>query len=161
MFVLTSIFFHFLKCPIPKRRHMSRTKWFIIFIVIGYFTVILFTRTPDFFSGKIVEGKVVRITEVKRLTGKGSRSATINVPDVEYVVDGKTYVFFDNECTWPPIYEVGDEVKVIYDPESPNISYMFSLIGYWINLSEIFIAGLFIAIPLALYFAIKGVYPKV
>ena len=158
MLVLTSIFFFF-RLLNPKKRDMSGIKWFIISITVGYIIVILFTRTPDFFSGKIVDGKVVRITEVKRLTGKGSRTATINIPDVEYVVNGKTYIFFDNECTWPPIYEVGDEVKVIYDPESPNISYMFSLIGYWINLSEIFIASLITFIPLAIYFAIKGVYP--
>ena len=137
---------------------MSRGVWIFIFCILGYFLVVLLTRTPDFFSGRITTGKVISITVTTYPAlpiRRGSRKTRINVPNVEYVVDGKTYLFFDNYCRWPPIYKEGEEVRIIYDPLNPQKSYLFSLIGYWINLSELIVGSFIVGIPLAIYLAVK------
>jgi hypothetical protein len=133
---------------------MSRNKKVFLATLSAYFVVVLFTRKPDFFSGKIVNGKVIRIAE--RVIPRGDiGTSTIYVPDVEFIVAGETYTAMDYDAVLPPIYKEGDIVRVIYDPKEPRNCYIFSLIGYWINISELFIAALVLTIPAATYQALR------
>ena len=138
---------------------MSKVTWILVVSIAGYVAVLLFTRTPDFFSSRITKGKVIGVTTVDhRLLPsrrQGRRKATIYSPYVAYEAGGKTYSFSDDNARWPPIYGEGDQVKIIYDPKNPQNSYMFSLIGYWLNISEIFIALFVIGLPIAVYSALK------
>jgi len=147
MFVTTNIFF------ILRSSYMSRNRIVFLSIFCLYFIVVLFTRKPDFFSGKLTHGKVVRIAE--KVVPTDNLNPIIYVPDVEFIVGGETYTAMDYDAIWPPIYKEGDSVRVIYDPENPRNCYIFSMIGYWINMSELMIAGIILTIIGAIYLALK------
>jgi hypothetical protein len=134
---------------------MSRGWIFFIVIVVLYTIFILFTRTPDFFSGKFTKGKVTNLFEETYDVQRSSRDAIVRVPAVEYYVNGVKYLFYDDKAKWPPVYEVGEEVTIIYDPKDPANAYIYAWIGYWLNISEFFISFLVVGIPLAVYLAVR------
>ena len=134
---------------------MSRGWIFFIVIVVLYAIFILFTRKPDFFSGKFTKGKVVNVYDEPYDVQRLSRDAIVRIPVVAYEVNGVKYLFEDNHTKWPPVYKVGEEVTIIYDPKNPANAYIYAWIGYWLNISEFFIAFLVVGIPLAVYLAVR------
>jgi hypothetical protein len=135
---------------------MPNWAYFLIGIIVLYSIVILFTRTPDFVSGKFTKGTVVTISEEAVYTGTRSGSVTKRVPVVDYVVNGRQYQFYDNSANWPPVYKEGQTVTMIYDPDDPRNACIFALIGYWLNISEVMVALFVLGIPAAIYFAVHG-----
>ena len=133
---------------------MSITNFLIVCLII-YSVFVFLTRTPDFATSEFIHGKVVMVFEEEFPGSKSSQRPIIYVPVVEYVVNGKTYEFSDETCRWPPIYQVGETVTIIYNPENPHDAYLFALIGYWINISELFGALLVFGIPSAIYLALQ------
>ena len=134
---------------------MSRGWIFLIVVVLLYAMFILFTRTPDFFSGKFTKGKVSKLSDVTYLYRESIPDTIVLNPVVEYTVNGVKYVFHDDVANWPPVYKLGEEVTIIYDPKNPKNAYLYAWIGYWLNVSEFFIAFLVVSIPLAIYLAVR------
>ena len=134
---------------------MSRGWILFIVVVVVYAIFILFTRKPDYFSAKFTKGKVTdrftNIYDVERSQG----DTIVQVPAVEYTVNGITYIFRDDHTKWLPVYRKGEEVTIIYDPENPKNAYIYALIGYWLNISEFFIVFLVVGIPAAIYLAVR------
>ena len=132
--------------------------FFIVAVVLLFAVFILFTRKPDYFSGKFTKGKVIDRYEIIYTTFDIERSAQdsiVSVPAVEYTVNGVKYLFEDTRTKWLPVYKIGEDVTIIYDPKNPANAYIYAWIGYWLNISEFFIAFLVVGIPVAVYLAVR------
>jgi hypothetical protein len=44
---------------------------------------------------------------------------------------GQPYTHFSDVCSWPPSFEVGQQVTIYYDPKNPNSSQLDSFLGVW------------------------------
>lgn len=44
---------------------------------------------------------------------------------------GGTYTHYSDICSWPPSYEVGQEVRIYYDPQNPERVQMEDFFGTW------------------------------
>jgi hypothetical protein len=52
-------------------------------------------------------------------------------PIVEYTVNGKTYSFEGDNSSNPPVYEKGQKVEIIYDPQDPETAQINSFYERW------------------------------
>ncbi|GAB3966067.1 hypothetical protein GCM10028806_05990 [Spirosoma terrae] len=80
---------------------------------------------------------------------KGNTSA----PIVRYSVDGKTYELAGNTYSSPAAYSIGDQVAVIYDPESPESGAIQSFSEQW--------AGPLLSIGLSVCFLLLFLYSQI
>jgi hypothetical protein len=53
-------------------------------------------------------------------------------PVIEFNVDGQTYSFDGENASYPPAYEVGEEVSVLYDPADPNTAQINKWTERWL-----------------------------
>ena len=67
-------------------------------------------------NGEITTGIVSLMEESN--TNEGG--CCVYSPVIEFQVNGQTYTFEGDNATYPPTYEVGEEVRVIYDPADPS-----------------------------------------
>lgn len=68
-----------------------------------------------------VTGTVTAMNESESYDTDTSTYHTTYCPSVEYVtIDGQTLNVDLNECSSPPMYNVGDTVQVSYDPANPS-----------------------------------------
>jgi hypothetical protein len=44
---------------------------------------------------------------------------------------GQSYTHRSDVCSWPPSFDVGQQVTIYYDPASPNNSQLDSFMGVW------------------------------
>jgi hypothetical protein len=130
---------------------MAKGKWNMrlvkgVWIAYGilFIVYLFFSRSPDFISGKLTDGVVVGINE--HTYGYGSRRETRRCPVINFQVDSTERSFSDATALylWP--YSIGDHVTMIYNPEKPSEACLFSLVGYWLNLTEVFTAGIILAL---------------
>ena len=132
---------------------MSRVKIYWIGVIVVYTIIIFNTRKPDYFTGKFVKGKVINPDRVTRYIPPSLVDTLSVEPVVAYRVDGVDYVFRDDVAIWPPVFKEGEEVTIIYDPKDPEHAYLYWIIGYWLNITELFIGVLLSGIPYAVYLA--------
>lgn len=102
------------------------------------------------------------VSDAKRADGvvidlvwrSGSKGGSTAAPVVSYEVDGKTYQFTSSTGSRPPAYDVGETVKVLYDPKAPADGridsfmelYMFPLIFGLLGLAESAAVAIWVAI---------------
>lgn len=72
-------------------------------------------------------GTVVRLEE-----SESNEGGTVYSPVVEFTANGQTHSFESGNASDPPDYEVGDEVKVLYDPAAPNEARIESFAELWL-----------------------------
>jgi hypothetical protein len=67
-------------------------------------------------NGQTTPGRVIRLEESSSTDG----GCCVYSPVVEFQVKEQTYVFESDSASYPPAYEVGESVEVLYDPADPN-----------------------------------------
>lgn len=129
-----------------RNKKLLKIIWIIYWV--GFVVYILLSRSPNFFTGKITRGRVVDINE--RTYRAGSRSETHRIPVVFFYINSEERSWSDETINYLGTYSIGDKVTMIYNPRHPEEACMLTLLGYWLNLSEIFIGFLIILIITAL-----------
>ena len=67
-------------------------------------------------NGETVTGSVVRLEESDSSDG----GCCVYSPVIEFNLNGQTYSFEGDNASYPPAYEVGESVSVLYDPAEPH-----------------------------------------
>ena len=67
-------------------------------------------------NGETVTGGVVRLEESDSSDG----GCCVYSPVIEFNLNGQTYSFEGDNASYPPAYEVGESVSVLYDPAEPH-----------------------------------------
>ena len=78
-------------------------------------------------NGVTTPGTVVRLNEQSDAEG----GCCTYVPVVDFYVNDQVYTFEGDNASYPPAYEVGEQVNVIYDPTNPNTAQIDSLFERW------------------------------
>lgn len=106
-----------------------------------------------------------RVVEMTLRTSRDSDTGNVNeyyYPVVEFAPSGRPARTVQlDEGSWPPAYEVGDEVTILYDPDRPNnarIKSGSSLVLAWILPGVTFIVGA--AFAGAAFMVYKVFWPK-
>jgi hypothetical protein len=79
-------------------------------------------------KGMTTPGTVVRLSERSDPEG----GCCTYVPVVDFEANNQTYTFEGNNASYPPRYEVGEQVGVRYDPTDPNTAQIDSLFERWV-----------------------------
>lgn len=67
-------------------------------------------------NGEITTGIVIELEE----SSDADNGCCVYSPVIEFEANGQTYTFESDNASYPPAYEVGEEVKILYNPEDPN-----------------------------------------
>lgn len=67
-------------------------------------------------NGETTTGIVTRLEESSDSDG----GCCVYSPVVEFEANGRTYSFEGGNASYPPAYDVGEKVSVLYDPADPN-----------------------------------------
>jgi len=123
------------------------------FVCVVLFVISIFT-TLNFISHSVVtDGQVVRL--VPHL---GSRGATLYSPEVQFTAaNERTYKFEGHGATSPPLYHVGQSVRVRYELSNPAGAVIDTPFQVWTNTLLFFLFGaVFFVIPFGvLYFLVR------
>ncbi len=79
-------------------------------------------------------GRVLELVEVRRQAGEVVQHSTRSTyaPRIEFELDGQTYAFTDSTSSYPPAYDVGEEVEVLVDPASPYTAHLNTFFSLYI-----------------------------
>jgi hypothetical protein len=102
-------------------------------------------------NGVTTTGMVVRLDE--RSSGEGG--CCTYVPVVDFQVQDQVYTFEGDNASYPPAYDVGEEVNVRYDPSNPDRAQIDSLLERWI-FPVIIIPAMIVAALIFNYFMIRA-----
>lgn len=90
--------------------------------------------------------------EVIELVARRSSDSTTYAPRYRFVVEGQqAYTVISSSSSSPPAYDVGEQVKVLYDPENPTDAKIDSFMGLWF--------GPVLIIGMGLVFSLIAVIP--
>jgi hypothetical protein len=78
-------------------------------------------------KGVTAPGTVVQLSERSDPEG----GCCTYVPVVDFEVNNQIYTFEGDHASYPPAYEVGEQVDVRYDPTNPNTAQIDSLFQRW------------------------------
>ena len=131
---------------------MAKGKWNLRLVAgvwVAYWILFVIylvnSRTPDYASSNRTEGEVVEIYD-NIIHGTRGSWAVKKCPIVDYYVNSVKYQFVSDKESYLGLYSKGDKVTIIYNAWDPKEACILGLIGYWINISEILIACLILAI---------------
>jgi len=93
-------------------------------------------------EGETTTGRVVRLEE----SSDGDGGCCVYSPVIEFEVDGQTYSFEGDNASYPPAYDVGEEIKVIYHPNDPITAQINKFTERWLFPLIIIPAMLFTAL---------------
>jgi hypothetical protein len=79
-------------------------------------------------NGESTTGMVTRLEESSDSDG----GCCVYSPVIEFEVNGQTYSFEGDTASYPPAYEVGEEVSVLYDPTDPNTAQINKRTERWL-----------------------------
>jgi len=79
-------------------------------------------------EGETTTGKVVRLEESNSSDG----SCCVYSPVIEFDVNGQTYSFEGDNASYPPAYDVGETVNVIYHPSEPDTAQINKWTERWL-----------------------------
>ena len=79
-------------------------------------------------SGERTTGNVVRLDE----SDSGEGGCCVYSPVIEFVAGGQTFTFESGNASDPPAYDVGEEVRVLYDPANPETAQIDSFFERWV-----------------------------
>ncbi len=105
-------------------------------------------------EGESTTGTVVQMEE-----SRSDEGGTVYSPVIEFMAHGQTYSFESGNASDPPEYEVGDEVRVLYDPETPEGARIESFAELWlmpIILIPAMLLGMLVVNGVFGWMAIKG-----
>ena len=79
-------------------------------------------------NGVTTPGTVVRLSE----RSDAESGCCTDVPVIDFDVNDQVYTFEGDNASYPPAYEVGEQVDVRYDPTNPNTAQIDSFFERWI-----------------------------
>ena len=79
-------------------------------------------------EGETTTGRVVRLEESSDSDG----GCCVYSPVVEFKANGQTYSFEGDNASYPPAYDVGEEVSVIYHPNDPDTAQINKWTERWL-----------------------------
>lgn len=79
-------------------------------------------------EGETTTGIVVRLEESQSSEG----GCCVYSPVIEFQVNGQTVSFEGDTASYPPAYEVGEEVNVLYDPKDPGTAQINKWTERWL-----------------------------
>ena len=94
----------------------------IVFIVIGLI-IFLIDVINKVKCKEMVKGTVVDIYKITSISGNGGKRRTY-YPIYQYNVDGTVYMKKSSNGSIFCRYQIGDEVKIKYNPKNPNRYYV-------------------------------------
>ncbi len=95
-------------------------------------------------EGQTTTGIVVRLEESDSSDG----GCCVYSPVIEFDANGQTYSFEGDNASYPPAYDVGEEVSVLYHPSDPNTAQINKWTERWLFPIIIIPAMLFTALIL-------------
>lgn len=100
--------------------------FFAAFCLWGVYAAVIAYRLET--TGVVAEGEVTRLEESSDSDG----GCCTYSPVVEFEVNGQTYTFESENASYPPAYEVGESVQVLYDPNDPNTAQINKYSERWL-----------------------------
>ena len=79
-------------------------------------------------EGLTTTGIVVKLEESDDSEG----SCCVYSPVIEFDANGQTFTFEGDNASYPPAYDVGEQVNVIYDPANPNTAQINKWTERWL-----------------------------
>lgn len=101
--------------------------------------------------GETTTGIVTRMEESESNEG----GCCVYSPVIEFQVNGQTYSFDGDTASYPPEYEVGEEVRVLYNPADPNNAQINKFSERWL-MPIILIPAMIFAALLVNFFMIRS-----
>jgi len=102
-------------------------------------------------SGERTTGNVVRLDE----SDSGEGGCCVYSPVIEFVAGGQTFTFESGNASDPPAYDVGEEVRVLYDPANPETAQIDSFFERWV-FPIIIIPAMILAALIVNFFMIRS-----
>ncbi|HJR79170.1 MAG TPA: DUF3592 domain-containing protein [Anaerolineales bacterium] len=102
-------------------------------------------------NGATTSGTVVRLNE----QSDGEGGCCTYVPVINFEVNGQAYSFEGDTASYPPAYEVGEQVNVRYDPANPNTAQIDSTFERW-AFPAIIIPSMILAALILNFFMIRA-----
>jgi hypothetical protein len=78
--------------------------------------------------GETTTGTVLLLEESNDSEG----GCCVYSPVIEFNANGQTYSFESNNASYPPAYEVGEQVSVLYDPANPDTAQINKWTERWL-----------------------------
>jgi len=79
-------------------------------------------------EGATTTGRVVRLEESSSTEG----GCCVYSPVIEFEANGQTYSFEGDNASYPPAYDVGEKVNVIYHPSNPDTAQINKWTERWL-----------------------------
>ena len=102
-------------------------------------------------EGETTTGTVVRLEESDSSEG----GCCVYSPVIEFDASGQTYSFEGDNASYPPAYDVGEEVNVLYDPANPDTAQINKWTERWL-LPIIIIPAMLITALILNFFMIRA-----
>jgi hypothetical protein len=102
-------------------------------------------------NGETITGTVIEMEESDTSEG----GCCVYSPVIEFNVNGQSYTFEGGNASYPPAYEVGEQVSVLYDPADPETAQINKWTERWLFPIIIIPAMLFAAL-LVNFFLIRA-----
>jgi hypothetical protein len=102
-------------------------------------------------NGETTIGTVVRLEESDSAEG----GCCVYSPVIEFDMNGQTYSFEGDNASYPPAYEVGEEVSILYDPANPGTAQINKWTERWL-FPLIIIPAMILAALIVNFFMIRA-----
>jgi len=102
-------------------------------------------------NGETTTGTVIQLEE----SSDGDGGCCVYSPVIEFEANGRTYVFEGDNASYPPSYEVGEKVSVLYDPANPDTVQINKWTERWL-MPIILIPAMIFAALLVNFFLIRA-----
>lgn len=79
-------------------------------------------------EGETTTGTVVQLEESDSAEG----GCCVYSPVIEFTANGQTYSFEGDTASYPPAYDVGEEVSVLYHPQDPDTAQINKWTERWL-----------------------------
>ncbi len=102
-------------------------------------------------NGETTTGIVTSLEE----SSDGDGGCCVYSPVIEFEANGQTYSFEGDTASYPPAYDVGEEVSVLYDPADPNTAQINKWTERWL-MPVILVPAMIFAALLVNFFLIRA-----
>lgn len=105
----------------------------LVLYIVCFICYVFFSRVPDYFEAELVNGVVTRAAF--------SADDKHPVLTVQYRVGEDEFEYATNRW-YLSSHKEGQKVPIIYNPSDPATASIYSFIGYWVTLKELFFTAL-------------------
>ena len=102
-------------------------------------------------NGETTTGVVTTLEESNDSDG----GCCVYSPVIEFTANGQTYSFESDNASYPPAYDVGEQVSMLYDPADPNTAQINKWTERWL-FPIIIIPAMIIAALILNFFMIRA-----